>query len=247
MNRLLRIAHRGAPAYAPENTPASFLKALEIGVDGIEFDIRLTRDGEVVVIHDPTLDRTTDLSGTVAELSLEEIRRADAGIRFSPEYRGQRVPMLREALELIPRETLVFVEIKAVEASLPAAKIASQMNRSDQVVFISFLPEALKAVQHTGSDFHTALLMERSIVAHSAAEDARAMLSKARSLGTPALGVYWRIAVPEFIDEVHRQGGSVWVWAVDDPQDIRRLARDGVDGIASNYPDRLKGIPEEGS
>lgn len=238
MKKWLRIAHRGAPAYAPENTLAAFGKALEIGVDGIEFDIHLTRDGEVVVIHDPTLDRTTDLKGAVADLSLEEIRHADAGIKFAPEYRGERVPTLREVLECIPCEIYVFIEVKAIEAIIPAAKIIRKMNR-DRVVFISFLTEALKKLQQYDSTFPSALLMEQSLVEGDAAEDARQMLAKARSLGSSALGIYWRIATREFIGEVHRQGGSVWVWALDDPVEIERLVREGVDGIASNIPDRL--------
>ena len=97
----LIIAHRGASGYAPENTMAAFEKALEMGAEGIELDVHLTADGEIVVIHDHTIDRTSDGKGVVGALTLEEIRKYDFGAWFDPKFKGQRIPTLGEVFELL--------------------------------------------------------------------------------------------------------------------------------------------------
>ena len=148
----LRIAHRGASGHAPENTLAAFRKAVEMGVDGIEMDIHLSADDEVVVIHDSTLDRTTDAEGQVAGLSLAEIREADAGD-------GERVPTLGEALDAIPLDVLAFVEIKAAAATPHAVRIVQEMDRLDQVVVISFDSDALRTLRQLDSRIPMGLLL----------------------------------------------------------------------------------------
>jgi len=109
---MIRIAHRGASGTAPENTLAAFKKAIEIGVDAVELDLHGTVDGEVVVIHDTSLDRTTDHQGCLNQTTLETIRRADAGRWFSPEFVVEPVPTLVEALECIAKTTIAVLEIK---------------------------------------------------------------------------------------------------------------------------------------
>ena len=111
----LRIAHRGAsgPGLAPENTLAACEKALQIGVDILEIDVRATRDGQLVVLHDSALDRTTNGTGLVADLLGDQVRQLDAGRWFSPDFAGERVPLLEDVLDLARNQALVLIEIKA--------------------------------------------------------------------------------------------------------------------------------------
>ena len=108
----VRIAHRGASGLAPENTLSAFSKALEIGVDGVEVDVRGTLDGKLVVLHDQTLDRTTDRTGCIHRMSLTEIQEADAGAWFGPSFIGEKVPTLAESLDLIKKTAITVLEVK---------------------------------------------------------------------------------------------------------------------------------------
>ena len=231
MNDWLRIAHRGASGHAPENTLASFQMALEIGVDGVEMDARLTADGHVVVMHDETLDRTTDMEGRVDELTLSEIKRADAG-------GGERVPTLQEALSMIPSGVLAVVEIKAVEAAGPSARIASDLGKSAETVAISFLPAALPAVRAADAGIQTGLIVGQRLV-EGEAENGLAMLKAARAVGTSAVSCNWRAASPDAVQAIHNAGGTVGVWTPNDPRHIRQAVQAGADAVTSDYPDRL--------
>ena len=229
----LRIAHRGASGHAPENTLAAFRKAVEMGVDGIEMDIHLSADDEVVVLHDATLNRTTDATGKVAHLSLAEIRKADAGD-------GERIPTLAEALAAIPRDILAFVEIKAIEATPHAVRIVQEMDRLDQVVVISFDPNTLRMLREVDSRIPMALLLgggaNDDVTASTLGID---LLRRAQATGTSTVSVDWRLVAPEVVSDVRRRGGSVWTWTVNQTNDIRRIGSMGVQAIISDYPDRL--------
>ncbi len=229
----LRIAHRGASGHAPENTLAAFRKAAEIGVDGIEMDIRLSADGEVIVLHDAALNRTTDTSGQVSELSLAEIRQADAGD-------GERVPTFAEALEEIPPDILAFVEIKAIEATERAVRIVQEMDRLDQVVIISFNAEALRLLRSLDSRMPMGLLLGGAAATYREASSVGLdLLHRAQATGTSTVSANWQLLTPEGVGDIRRRGGSVWTWTVNDVDDIRRVADMGVQAITSDYPDRL--------
>ncbi len=113
------IAHRGASDKYPENTLIAFERALELQAEAVECDVHLSADGEVVVIHDPTVDRTTDGRGEVAAMTLEELRRLDAGVRKHPRFAGQRIPTLSEVLEVVRGRAQVFIELKGTSPELP--------------------------------------------------------------------------------------------------------------------------------
>jgi glycerophosphoryl diester phosphodiesterase len=229
----LRIAHRGASGHAPENTLAAFRKAVEMGVDGIEMDIHLSADDEVVVIHDSTLDRTTDAEGQVAGLSLAEIREADAGD-------GERVPTLGEALDAIPLDVLAFVEIKAAAATPHAVRIVQEMDRLDQVVVISFDSDALRTLRQLDSRIPMGLLLGRGAADNVDASTLGIdLLHRAQATGTSTVSVDWGLVSPEVVSDVRRRGGSVWTWTLNRTDHIRRVARMGVQAITSDYPDRL--------
>lgn len=239
MPRWLRIAHRGASGYVPENTLASFRRAIEMGTDAIEMDAHLTRDGKVVIIHDKTLARTTTLPGVVAEMSCDEVRQADAGVRRGDQYRGERVPLLSEALEVIPRNVAVWVEIKALPAAGPVVEVVQDMGRMDQVTAISFQAEALQMARARVPHIQLLLIFGKALIKSDAVANARAMFKAAQAVGTSQLSIECTLVTPETVAEIHRLSGIVHAWTPDEPERIQAMIRAGVDGITSNYPDRL--------
>ncbi len=149
--RFLILGHRGYSARYPENTLLAFREAVKAGADGVELDVRLTRDGEVVVIHDPTLDRTSNVRGRVRDKTLKEVKEASLGM-------GQKVPTLREVLEEV--EGLINVEVKEVEAALPSLQVVREEGALDRVLFSSFHPEALLRIWNSCRRVRMGLLVE---------------------------------------------------------------------------------------
>lgn len=220
--RFFIVAHRGASGYEPENTLRAVRRALEIGVDAVEVDVHVSRDGHLLVIHDDTVDRTTDGHGRVKDMSLEELRRLDAG-------RGERIPLLEEVLEAVKGRAVLFIELKERDAALPALGIVEKLGMLDGVLFISFIPEALLDVKRARDDAHIGLIYFRP--ANGIAE--------ARRIGCEAVLPYYRFATEKSVAFAHRLGLITIAWTVDDFETARTLKERGVDGIASNYPDRL--------
>jgi glycerophosphoryl diester phosphodiesterase len=239
MRNWLRVAHRGASAHAPENTLAAFRRAVELGADAVEMDVHLTADGHVVVIHDATLDRTTNGTGAVTERSLSDIRSLDAGSWFDPRFAGERIPTLDEAFDVIPKGVLAVVEVKSDAATLPTIELIRTRNRLDDVALISFAPEAVRLARWVEPRLPTSLLIGRPFEFSDPVANALAMLRAAHACGTSSLDIHWRLAVPESVDAIHRRCGSVWVWTVDAPEDIGIVLEADVDAVTSNYPDRL--------
>ena len=148
----LIIAHRGSSAHAPENTLAAFQLAAEQGADAIELDVDLTRDGHAIIMHDATIDRTTDGSGAVNALTLEEIRRVDAGAWKSAAFKGERVPLLAEVFAAVGQRVLINVEVKStsLRSNGVEAKVAALVQQHDlfeRVIISSFNPFALRRIK----------------------------------------------------------------------------------------------------
>ena len=234
----IRIAHRGASGLAPENTMAAFAKALEIGVDAVELDVQSSAEGEAVVIHDATLDRTTDRAGRIRDLSYAAIRQADAGNHFGPEFTGERVPLLSEALDLVCRSAVVVVEIKDRRA-IPA--VVSAIDRTDtaqNVVVISFHPLTLLEFRSLQLRIPAGFLSgDRQ--ADSSRAKALECVHRANEHGAGLLDVVHGMIDQEFAYEVRRRGMALWTWTVDEVEQMRQLVALGVQGITSNYPDRF--------
>jgi glycerophosphoryl diester phosphodiesterase len=239
------IGHRGAALYAPENTLESFQLALAQGADALEFDVRAAADGEAMVIHDPTLDRTTDLSGPVAGRTRAELSRADAGYRFQPagggswpwRGRGVRIPTLREVLRQLP-EVPLLIEIKEVGVQRDVALALLETGAAARAVVAGDDWRALDVFQ---APPFTAGASKRDI--------ARLYFGGLVGLAPPAL-VCRSLAVPErfkglpvptgrFVRQAHARGASVHVWTVDDAGTATTLWRRGVNGIVTNAPDRI--------
>ncbi len=242
----LRIAHRGASGdgLAPENTLAAVARALDLGVDLVEIDVRATRDGQLVVVHDADLDRTTDMTGLVRDLTLAEIRRADAGAWFGPAFRGERVPTLEEVLEVCRRRALVLIEIKADGIAERTLQAVDNLGSADQVVIQSFAPETVRRIKALRPAVPAALLVGR-LPATPSRLRARRLVAQTLELGANALAIWSATLTPALVEEVRQRGVALWTWTVDDPLVMRDVILLGVQGVITNYPDRLNDTLED--
>ena len=244
----LIIAHRGDSAHVAENTLASFAVALEVGADLVEFDVQLTKDGQVVVIHDATVDRTTTGKGRVRDLTLAEIRTLSAGYpsRFGDAHRGERVPTLSEALALLKDRARVMVEIKPesvtddAEGGIEARAIAEvrKAGMEKEVAFLSFSRRALLRCRKLAPEIVRGHLFQKA--------EPGEMLAGAREVASELVMPEKRILTDEMRDRAREAGLKLATWVVDDPEELRRLARFDLYGVASNRPGvMLDAIREE--
>jgi glycerophosphoryl diester phosphodiesterase len=228
------VGHRGASGHAPENTLAAFRRAVELGATFIETDLQVTRDSCFVALHDDTLDRTTNGRGPVHRHTLVEVRELDAGSWYGPQFTGQRIPTLEEILQFTREKDVVFyLEMKArgvwgLEHSLIASLRASGV--AARTVLLSFDPATLAAVRHIEATLMTGLLCDQP----SGDVVARAVRAGARQLAPRA-----DLVSPALIAEARSADLQVVTWTVNEPRHIRALVSMGVDGIMSDYPDRL--------
>ncbi len=233
------VAHRGASIEEPENTIAGFEAAIDAGADAVEFDVRMTADGYAVVMHDPDVSRTTDGTGLVSEMTLEEIRKLG-------------VPTLEEALECLAGRAAADIEIKnlpgepgftsdreaAVEATLDALDAVSFPG---QVIVSSFNPASIAHSRALRPDVPTGLLTEYEV-------DAEEALARATTQGHPwVLPFVLKVleASDGFADRVHAAVALLGVWIADDPETARRLFELGADAVATNDPRAIVAIRDE--
>lgn len=232
MNPWIRIAHRGASRIAPENTLAAFKEAIEIGVDAVELDLQGTADEQVVVIHDASLDRTTDQSGQIKETSLETIKQADAGTWFDPKFAGESVPTLAEALVSIADNAIALLEIKDVSITKSVVRIVQNMDMVEQSVIISFHSSAIQTVRSLEPRLPTGY-----IIGSKENIEPIQLCQQLGLLGSSLLNVDHRLVTEDFIYETRRRGITLWCWTVDDIGRMRELQELGIQGITSNRPE----------
>lgn len=232
---MIRIAHRGASGSAPENTLVAFKKAIDIGVDAVELDLHGTADGEVVVIHDTSLDRTTNRDGRVNQTPLETIQRADAGGWFSSEFVGEPVPTLVEALACIAKQTIAVLEIKDPLIAEAVVTGIRETRTRDLTVIISFHTAVLQTVRALEPRIPTGWL----IGDHNTDASPVQLCQQLGELGSTLLNVNHHLITAEFAYEVQRRGIALWCWTVDDIHRMREMKAFGVQGITSNYPEHF--------
>jgi glycerophosphoryl diester phosphodiesterase len=245
----LVIAHRGDSAHRPENTLASFSSALEVGAELVELDVHLTRDDHVVVIHDATLERTTNGSGRVIEQTLAEIRALSAGYpaRFGDAYAGERVPLLAEVLGLVEGRARAMIELKHESVNDDAAggleaRTIAEVRRagmSDDVALISFDRRALLRCRELAPE------ISRGHLFHRAGVDE--VLAGAREIGSALVMPEKGMLGEELRDRARDAGVRVATWVVDDPDELRALRRYDLYGVGSNRPGVLIEALQEGS
>jgi len=226
------IAHRGASGTRPENTLLAFRRAAELGAPMVELDAQLTRDGEVVVIHDFTLDRTTDGTGAVRDRTLAEIRRLDAGRWFDPGFAGERVPTLAEVLAAVPLG--VNVELKPVgEDGLEACalEVVESAGALARVVFSSFDLGILERLRARSRSAAIGLLWEDDTITQA--------LQCANRVAATALHLRKDALHDATIATVAAAGLRVRVWTVNDQAEMEALVAAGVDAVFTDYPERF--------
>ena len=217
---MLRVGHRGARAYAPENTLTSFKKALEIGVDAVELDVRKTKDNQLVVIHDANVKRTTDGEGLVSELTLKEIK------GFSAE-KGEKIPTFQEALDFLDTKVKVFIELKEAGVEEQVLSIVQEKGLEKNVVIVSFLEDALKKVRELDKDIETGLIYAKH----------KNPVKAALELKANYLLAFYRFTHTVNVQKAHENGLKVIVWTINKSEEVEEYAAKGVDGIASDKPD----------
>jgi glycerophosphoryl diester phosphodiesterase len=234
------IAHRGASGHAPENTFAAFQRAVELGGTFIETDLHVTRDGRFVAIHDDTVERTTNGSGDVRNFTLDELREVDAGMWFDRTFMGERIPTLEEVLEFSREHDVVFyLELKyaavwGMDHALVAALQKAQS--APRTIVISFDPATLTPLRRLDPSIMTGLLVE----------DAKPdCIQSAIDLGARQLCPKVSSVTPELVEKAHRADLQVVTWTANTLADMRAMMAAGVDGIMTDFPDRLLALIED--
>lgn len=247
IGRTLNWAHRGASGHAPQNTLAAFLLAAEIGADGIELDVHLSADGEAVVIHDDTVDATTNGQGRVSAMTLAELKALDAGSWFDPRFAGERIPTLQEVFDAVGQRLLINVEIKVEAGYHPpdqeaeTVRLIEDNNLVERVIISSFSISSLRRVCRLNPSIALGLLYARV--------ETPFFPTLARLLGAryEALHPQFSLVDARYMEKARRRGLHVNAWTANEVSDMRRLIDIGANGIITNYPDRLRDLLAERS
>ena len=226
------IAHRGASSYAPENTLAAFDLALGMGARHIEFDVQSTLDGHIVVIHDDTVDRTTDGTGPVAGYTLAALRSLDAGPRFGVAFAGSRIPLIEEVLERYRGRARLHVELKGRSSDLTqrTVDLIRRHGMAGEVTITSFQRMRLEETRDYAPELPTGWLVR---------EMTDATITEARALGLTQLCPRADLVTPELVQRLHAEGFVVRAWGVGTEELMERVVNAGADGMTVNFPDKL--------
>ena len=214
------MGHRGAPADEPENTLGSFRRALAVGVAAVELDVQLTKDGRLAVIHDETLDRTTNGRGPVINFTLAELKGLDAG-------RGEAIPSLEEVFDLVQGKAHLVVELKQPEAAGALRDFFQEREAFADATVISFWHPAVKALKEAEPRFNTGILMV------GCPADP---VGLARAANADALVLHYAYVTPGLVAAAHKSGLLAYVWNIDDTDTLKPYLNMNLDGIGSNRP-----------
>ncbi len=217
------MGHRGAAAYEPENTIRSIRTALAMGVTAVEVDIQLTRDNELAVIHDGTVDRTTNGKGAVRDFTLAELQRLDAG-------KGEAIPSLAEVVEEVADRAHLIIEVKEPEAAPALLQFFQTRDIFGRTHVISFWHPVVKALKEKEPRLHTGILLV------GCPADP---VGLARAARAEALVLQYAYVTPDLVDAAHAAGVQVYIWNIDDVRTLKPYLAMNLDGIGSNRPDVL--------
>lgn len=220
-------AHRGASGYAPENTMASFKMALEMKADYLELDVHLTKDGHLVIMHDETVDRTTDGKGAIKDMTLAEIKKLDAGIKYDKKFKGEKVPALEELLKTFAGKVKFNIEIKADECEEGVVKFIKKYKIEKDAMVSSFHHEYLQKVKELEPSIVTAgLVMMGPKIKHLK-----------NTIKADYLNIHESFLTNAVYDKARAAGLGVVVWTVNEKDSMNKFVQMGVDGIITNFPD----------
>ena len=251
------FAHRGASTRAPENTLEAFRAAVEEGAGGLELDVRVTRDGHVVVSHDATVDRTTDGTGAVARMTLPELRRLDAGYRFSPDGgrtypfrgRGVRVPTLAEVLAEFPNARVnADIKQRRPRAEEAVVRVLRDAGAEGRVLVASEYPAVVARFREVSGGRVSTGASRREVgvfLLLSRLRLERFLRPAYDALQVPVRHSGIQVVTPRFVEAAHRRGVRVDAWVIDDPGEMRRLLGLGVDVVMTKLPAELARVLED--
>lgn len=240
--RVLIYGHRGALAYAPMNTIPAYELAAEQGADGIELDVHLSKDGHLIIVHDFTVDETTDGEGTVTEMTLPELKALDAGAWFDPKFAGTRIPTLDEVFETVGQKLYINVEVKSLSPHSDGVEEAlstciSKYNMQERVIISSFNPSVLARFRKIAPDIPLGYLVSSGMMAGATQPMILPDDYEARHLSS------------EMIDSTQMNWAKEYnhivnAWTVNDPALARQLRMLGVNGIITDKPDVIRAALE---
>jgi len=241
--RTLNIAHRGASSLAPENTTAAFDKALEIGADGLEFDVQMSKDQIPVIIHDHTLERTTTGHGPVKDLILTDLKSLDSGAWFAPQFSGLEILTLDEFFERYKYSTLLFdLELKNELNLYPGLektvlRSISEHNLENRIIISSFNQDSLLACSEINPDIRTGLIYRHEI---------EEPWHYALSLGCYSVHpLFFYLQSPETLSAFKRHNLPLYPWTVNDPELMKVFITENIEAIITDYPQTLKAILDD--
>jgi glycerophosphoryl diester phosphodiesterase len=224
---MLKIAHRGASGTEPENTLRSFSRALAMNVDAIELDVHLTKDKKLVVIHDNSVGRTTNGRGYVKNLTLKQLKKLDAGL-------NETIPTLKEVFDLVNKKIMIHIELKGKGTAKPVLKLIEQYTKKgwwyNHFIVSSFNFKELEDFYKLTKKVRLAVLFERNPEKYFK----KAALINAYSINFPMA-----LVTKKYVEKAHREELKLYVWTVNTKRDINKMRKLKVDGIFSNYPDRI--------
>ncbi len=229
----LVIAHRGASAVAPENTLVAFSRAMEMGANMIELDLHATRDGHVVVIHDNDLRHTTNLRGKVSEMTLEGLRKADAG-------KGERVPTLQETLELTRGKIQLYLEIKDRKAAAETVRMVRDYGVKDEVLLASFDLPLMKKLGDEISDIEIGLILGNTTLNPFVRWREAFPEIAFKNYNYQTLCMQVKLCSARLARNIKAQGKKLYVWTANSEHEYQAMIERGVDGICTDTPDRLR-------
>jgi len=223
---VLRIAHRGASDYAPENTLEAFRKAVELKLEVVEFDVHRTKDGKLVIMHDHNVKKTTDGLGSIHTLSLKELKKIH-------EPNGESVPTLQEVINILKNKCICKIDIKDSNITEKVLKMIKKNHIENSVIITSELISVLKKSKILSPEIKIELggFKEKRPVEE--------MIKEVKDINAEIISPHYSIITKKLVDESHKNGLEVHVWTVDDPKLMKKMKKLGVDGITSNCADKI--------
>jgi len=234
MKQPIVMAHRGASAVAPENTMAAFRKAIELKADSIELDVHMTRDGHIVVAHDEQVNRTSNGKGWIKDMTLEELKELDFGSWFSQDFKGEKIPTLREVLEMLSGwNGILNLEIKKLIVLYEGIEkkvtdLLQEFGMVERTIISSFNHYSLVEVKKLVPRLKTGILYVSALYQP---------WEYAKSMGADAIHPFFGTVNPEIVEGCRKNGIMVNPYTVDKPDDIKKMIDAGVDSIITNVPD----------
>ena len=217
---VLKIAHRGASYYAPENTIEAFKKALTLRADAVEFDVHHTKDGQIIIMHDYNVKRTTDGAGLIKDLTLKQIKKFH-------EPNGEPVPTLQEALNLLKKKCICKIEIKDKGIEKKVLKIIKKNRMTKSVIITSKIFSVLKKIKKMEPKIKTETIFSKFSM--------KDMVKETKKFNADFIAPHYSKTNKKFIEEAHKNGLKVYVWTINTKRLFDKMKKMGVDGITSDY------------